>query len=101
VDHFFYELLKLLLKGLAYLAENFPDNPRLGRKLLLVGGALFSAVFAPTTSPEWGGLVAVLQLLCTIAGGVCLLLGTFVFFRRWVWRRQEKRTPVVMSLNLK
>jgi len=29
-----------VLKGLAWLAENCPDNPRLGPKLLVGGGAL-------------------------------------------------------------
>ncbi|HYL83558.1 MAG TPA: hypothetical protein VE263_04935 [Candidatus Angelobacter sp.] len=95
------EFLKALLKGLAYVAENFPDNPRLGRKLLFAGAVLVSTILAPTSSPEWGDLVLILQVLCVIAGGVCLLLGAFVFFRRWVWRRQDKRTPVVTSLNLK
>ena len=101
MDHLFLELLKAILKGLAWLGENFPDNPRLGRKLLLVGGALVSTIFVPNTSPELGDLILLLQILCVIAGGPCLILGSFVFFRRWVWRRQDKRAPVIMSLGLK
>lgn len=101
MDHLFIELLKAILKGLAWLGENFPDDPRLGRKLLLVAGVLISTVLAPTTSPEWGDFVLVLQLLCVIAGGICLILGSFVFFRRWVWRRQDKRAPVITTLLLK
>lgn len=100
-DHLFLELLKAILKGLAWLGENFPDDPRLGRKLLLVAGVLTPTVLAPTTSPEWGDFVLVLQLLCVIAGGICLILGSFVFFRRWVWRRQDERTPVITTLLLK
>jgi len=34
-----------LLRGLAWLGENFPDNPRLGRKLLFGGGILLCAFF--------------------------------------------------------
>jgi hypothetical protein len=95
------ELLKAILKGLAYVAENFPDNPRLGRRLLIGGGLLLSTLFLPVNSPDWGDFLSVLVPLCTITGGVCVVLGTFVFFRRWVWRRQEKRTPVITSLRLK
>src|SRR5215470_16322814 len=101
MDHFFLELLKALLKGLAWVGENFPDDPRLGRKLLLVGGVLISSLLIPTTSPDWGDLVAMLQLLCVLAGGVCLLLSAFVFFRRWVWKRQDKRAPVITTLLTK
>ena len=90
-----------ILEGIAKIAEKFPDNPRLGRILLLVGFVLVSTIFAPTNSPNWGDFVLIAKSLCVITGGVCLLLGAFVFFRRWVWRRQEKRTPVISSLNLK
>ena len=90
-----------ILRGLAKLAENFPDNPRLGRKLLLGGGILLCAIFVPDTSPEWGDLILVLKFLSAITGGVCVVLGAFVFFRRWVWRRQENRPPIITSLRLK
>ena len=94
------ELLKALLKGLAYVAENFPDNPRLAWKLILGGGALIATILVPTISPELND-VALVAVPCAIAGCVCVLLGAFVFFRRWVWKRQDKRPPVVTSLNLK
>ena len=90
-----------ILKDLAELAENFPDNPRLGRKLLLGGGALLCTIFVPDTSPSWGVLILILKSLCVISGAVCMVLGTFVFFRRWVWRRQEKRPPIITTLRLK
>jgi|SRR5215472_6792390 len=90
-----------ILRGLADLAEHFPDNPRLGRNLLLVGCLLVSTIFAPTTSAEWGVLVLIVKSLCVITGGVCWILGSFVFFRRWVWRRQDRRAPVITSLKLK
>jgi len=90
-----------ILRGLAGLAENFPDNPRLGRRLLLGGGVLVCTIFVPDTSPDWGDLILILKSLSGIAGSVCVVLGAFVFFRRWVWRRQEKRTPVITSLRLK
>ena len=100
MDHFFLEALKWLWKGLGYLVENFPDNPRLAWKLILGGCALIATIFVPTISPEWNDLFFV-AFPCAIAGCICILLGIFVFFRRWVWRRQEKRQPVVTSLNLK
>ena len=96
-EHLIYDLLK----HLGPLVDNFPDDPRLGRKLLLVGGVLVSTIFVPSTSPEWSVFVLILKSLCVIAGGVCSLFGAFVFFRRWVWRRQDKRVPVIRSLNLK
>ncbi len=94
-------LILHILRALAVLAENFPDNPRLGRRLLLGGGLLLCALFVPGTSPEWGDLILVLQYLSAITGAVCVILGAFVFFRRWVWRRQENRPPIINSLRLK
>jgi hypothetical protein len=93
-------LILHLLRALAALAENFPDNPRLGRKLLIGGGLLLCAAFVPDTSQEWGDLILVLKYLIAITGGVCVVLGAFVFFRRWVWRRQESRPPIITSLRL-
>lgn len=100
VDHLFLELLKTIIKVLAWFGENLPDDPRLGRKLLLAGGVLVCVIFVPSTSPDWGNVIFGLQLLCVLGGGLCLILGSFVFFRRWVWRRQDKRAPVIMSLEL-
>jgi hypothetical protein len=94
-------LILHILRALAALAENFPDNPRLGRNLLLGGGLLLCALFVPDTSPEWGDLILALKCLSAITGGVCLILGAFVFFRRWVWRRQENHPPIIISLRLK
>lgn len=72
-------LILHILRALAALAENFPDNPRLGRNLLLGGGLLLCALFVPDTSPEWGDLILALKCLSAITGGVCLILGAFVF----------------------
>jgi hypothetical protein len=94
------EFLKAVLKGLAYVAENFPDNPRLTWKLILSGCALIGIMFVPTISPELNDLFLV-AFPCAIAGCICILLGIFVCLRRWVWRRQDRRAPVVTSLNLK
>ena len=95
------EILIHLLRGLAWLGENFPDNPRLGRKLLLIGGVLVSTVFVPSTSPDWGDLILIFKSLSVITGGVCLILGALIFFRRWVWRHQDSRPPVITSLKWK
>ena len=96
-EHVIYELLK----HFGPLVDNIPDNPRFGRKMLIGGAALVCIIFVPTSSLEWGVVALIFQVLCIITGGICLLVGAFVFFRRWVWRRQEKRQPVVTSLNLK
>jgi hypothetical protein len=95
--HIFIELVKRL----AWIGENFPDDPRLGRKLLLGGGLLLSSIFLPENSPEWGDAILIAKSLCVIAGAVCIILGAFVFFRRWVWRRQDNRPPVIITLRLK
>ena len=87
--------------ALAALAENFPDNPRLGPRLLLGGGLLQCVVFVLDASPERGDLIPILKYLSAITGGVCVVLATFVFFRRWVWTRQENRPPIITSLRLK
>ena len=98
-EHFFLELMKLLWKGLGYLVENCPDNPRLGWKLVFCG-ALMAGIFVPTISPQLADFVF-LAVPGFFAGCICLLLGAFVFFRRWVWRWQDHRAPVITSLNLK
>jgi len=90
-----------LLRGLARLADTFPDNPRLGRKLLLLGGFLFSAILIHDPSADVDDPFLVLKYLSAISGGVCIILGSFVFFRRWVWKRQDDRPPVITSLRLK
>ena len=90
-----------LLKGLAWLGENFPDNPRLGRGLLLVGGLLLCTFFVPVGTEESADLILVLKGLSVIAGSVCVILGAFIFFRRWVWGRQDKRPPTITTLKWK
>jgi len=35
-----------------------------------------------------------------IAGIICIVLGLFVFFRRAVWRNQEKRGSALLGLDL-
>jgi hypothetical protein len=90
-----------LLKGLAWIGENFPDNPRLGRNLLFVGGALVGIFFLPEGSSEWMDAIVIAKVLSVIAGGVCIILGIFIFFRRWVWRRQDNRPPIITTLRLR
>jgi len=43
---------------------------------------------------------SILQVLSLIAGITCIVLGLFVFFRRAVWRNQEKRGSGLLSLDL-
>ena len=96
-----YHLIIELLRGLAKLADTFPDNPRLGRRLLLLGGFLFSAILIHDSSTDVDDAFFVLKYLSVISGGVSVILGSFVFFRRWVWKRQDNRPPVITSLRLK
>jgi hypothetical protein len=90
-----------VLRGLADLTENFPDNARPGRGLPLGGGALFCAIFVPDTSPNRGSLILILKSLGAVTGAVCMILGSFVFFGRWVCKRQEKQPPTVTSIRWK
>jgi|SRR5215467_5229223 len=87
-----------LIKGLAWLGENFPDNPRLGRRLLLFGVLFTSVFFLPYSSADSDDPVFGLMILSLVIGIVLLVLGAFIFFRRWVWKRQDKRAPVVTTL---
>jgi hypothetical protein len=89
------------LKALAWLGENFPDHPRLGRRLLLAGIILVSSVFLPANPQDPDDPFLIVKAFFIIAGTVCLVLVTFVFFRRWVWRRQDRRAPLITSLKLK
>jgi len=42
----------------------------------------------------------ILLVLSLIAGIICIVLGVSVFFRRAVWRNQEKRGSDLLSLDL-
>jgi len=84
------EILIHLGRGIAWVAENFPEDPRLGNRLLLVGAALIGAFWFLAHSPQWMDSTFILQVLSLIAGIICMVLGLFVFFRRAFWRNQEK-----------
>jgi len=88
------------LRGLAWVGEHFPDDPRLANKLLAGGSSLFLTLLIPTTSADWYLLVIVLQVLSAIAGSICLLLGVFVYFRRAVWAWQDKRGSGIVEMKL-
>jgi hypothetical protein len=80
--------------------ENFPDDPRLGRKLLLVGAGLLGVFWFLAHSSQWMDSTFPLQILALFAGIVCMVLGLFVFFRRAVWRNQERQGSGLLSLEL-
>lgn len=97
IEHLIFQSIK----GLAWLGENFPDNPRLGRRLLFFGGLLALLFFLPYSSADSDDPIFGLMIISLAIGIILLVLGAFIFFRRWVWRRQDKRTPVVTTLLLK
>jgi hypothetical protein len=80
--------------------ENFPDDPRLGRKLLLVGAGLLGVFWFLAHSSQWMDSTFPFQVLALFAGIVCIVLGLFVFFRRAVWRNQETQGSGLLSLEL-
>jgi len=52
------EILIHLGRGIAWVAENFPDDPRLGKRLLLLGAALIGAFWFLAHSSHWMSLVS-------------------------------------------
>jgi len=67
---------------------------------LLVGGALIGIFRFLAHSPRWVHSTLVLQVLSLTAAIICIALGLLVFFRRAVWRNQEKRGSGLLSLDL-
>jgi hypothetical protein len=95
----FEESIIYLIKSVAWIGENFPDNPHLARRLLMAGGLLLSASWYLAES-SWRDSTFSFRRLCLIAGIGCGFLGLFVFFRRAVWWRQEKTGSGLTSLDL-
>lgn len=98
----FEESIIYLTKGLGWIGENFPDDPRLGRRLLIIGAVLCSVFVIPTRfAADWNFRhLLFLQFLCLIGGIPCLVFGVLVFFRRAVWWRQQKAGSGLTSLEL-
>ena len=91
-------LLLHVIKFLGWVAEHFPDDPRLGWKCLLGGTLLAAAIFVPERFVGENLALYVIQILSLITGIVCFVLGLFVFFRRAVWRLQDRREKRTISL---
>jgi hypothetical protein len=82
-----------LIKGAAWVAENFPDDSRLARRLLVAAGALLGA---HSFLARWAGRdsIFLFQGLCLVAGILCGFLGLSVLFRRAVWFVRRKQVQV-------
>jgi hypothetical protein len=85
---------------LGWIAENFPDDPRLGKKLLLAGFALLAIAWVLNRRLESQLTTIVLRDVILATGVSCVFLGTFIFFRRIIWDRQAKRGSGLIGLNL-
>ncbi len=91
-------LLIHLIKLLVWAGEHMPDDPRVGWKCIGSGSVLAAVVFLPQRfTEEQPGLFA-MQVISVVAGTVLLLFGLFVFFRRAVWKLQDKRAKRTISL---
>jgi hypothetical protein len=95
-----YGIIMSVLRGLAWLAENFPDDPRIAKRLLLIAALLIAAFFLSYNPPGYEDLILILRYLALISGAVCATLGSYVFFRRAVWWRQDKAGSGLVSLDL-
>jgi len=91
-------LIIYLLKLLVWVGDSFPDSARIGWWCLGSGTVLVSAMFVPDQVLGHNELLSDLRPIVSIAGVVCILLGLFVFFRRTVWRLQDRRAKRTISL---
>ncbi len=94
MEHLILHVLKLLV----WVGDSFPDSPRIGWWCLGSGTVLVSAVFVPDRVLEHNEVLSNLRYIVLIAGVVSTLLGLFVFFRRAVWRLQDRRAKRTISL---
>lgn len=79
-----------LIKAILWVGENFPDDSELADRLLL-GGTPF-LVFALLPSRLTAGNVPwyFAKWAIVAMGAASIFLGAFVYFRRFVWNRQQK-----------
>jgi hypothetical protein len=99
--HIILHLLKYLWKLLVWMDENLPDNKALGWKLVVVGSAALSPIFVLSRFPDTSDYGIILAVLAAIAGGIVLILGGYILFRRAVWYLQDKRPERITTLRLK
>jgi hypothetical protein len=82
--------------------DDLPDEPRLGIYLMGIGAAIIGIRFAwarfsgfslQKANAAFAGYVSQYSLPDTLfyAGLICVVAGAFIFFRRGVWRLQERR----------
>src|SRR5271156_6262514 len=95
IGHFLVEWTPKLLK---WIEENLPDNPRLGRKVFLVGCAILAATLVPGILSR--GIFGDAIIFCGLSlGFTCMILGGYILFRRGIWNWQDKRPPRITSLR--
>ena len=87
-----------LIRLLAWAAENIPDDPQLGWKFVAGGGLLAGLMFLPQRYTENQPTLYTIQIVSIVAGCVLCVFGLFVFFRRAVWRLQDRREKRTISL---
>jgi hypothetical protein len=99
--HAIPELLKQLFKLLLWVEEKLPDRLALGWKLLFIGLAALSPLFALMHFPNLDDLLVANIVLVATAGGLCLILGGYILLRHAIWHCQDRRSDRIISIRWK
>jgi|SRR5579863_7054381 len=101
MGHLLPHLLQHIFKIIAWADENLPDSKPLAWKLVFIGLAALAPLLALRYFPNLDDLAILPIFGFALIGTACLLIGGYIFFRRGIWRWQDRRSARIISIRWK